>query len=262
MTKQEIMNVLKGDYNSLLKEGYDLFGVFLFGSQNYGLDCENSDIDVKAIYLSKDKEEVVMNSGNVLISTGIFSRSQTEGQINMMSPEVFINNLSLNYHTWFELLYTGYYIINPKHSLVWNEILTLREKLAKQDKYSFIDSQLNCIVDQIPQAITGDDLVLINKRLSTFYRLKFLIEKYVLDFPYELCLIPTEEEKEFLLNIKQQARYTDKECQEQTNHIVQDIKETIFQYKETHEDIKDYSALEKVRQLLLAVEEEGDESAI
>lgn len=258
MTRQEIMNVLKGDYNALLKEGYDLFGVFLFGSQNYGLSNENSDIDIKAIYLSKEEEDIQPSFGNVFVSTGIFGRSEIEGQINVMLPEVFIGNLLLNYHTWFEILYTDYYIINPKYSLIWNEVLSLREKLAKQDRYSFIDSQLSCIVDQFPQAILGDDLVLINKRLSTFYRLKFLVEKYVMDFPYELCLIPTEEEKEFLLDIKKQSRYTDKECQEQTKQIIQDMEKIISQYKETHEDIKDYSALEKIKQLLSVVGEEGN----
>ena len=258
MTKQEIMNTLKGDYNALVKKGYNLFGVFLFGSQNYGLDDENSDIDIKAIYLSKEGKDAPSSFGNVFISTGIFERSETEGQINAMLPEVFISNLLLNYHTWFELLYTDYYIINPKYSSVWNEILTLREKIAKQDKYSFMDAQLNCIVDQFPQAIAGNDLALINKRLSTFYRLKFLVEKYALDFPYEWCLTPTEEEKEFLLNLKKQAQYMDSECQEQTKQIIQDMTKTISQYKETYEDVKDYSALEKIKQLLSVVGEEGN----
>lgn len=257
MTRNEIMNTLKGDYNALLQEGYDLLGVFLFGSQNYGLELEHSDIDVKAIYLSKQKEDFQNTDKKIFLSTGIFTRTEPEGQINAFPPEVFVTDLATNYHTWFEILYTDYYIINPKYAIVWNEILSLRENIAKQDRFSFLDAQLNCIVEQFPMALMGEDSVLINKRLATFYRLKFLVEKYVLDFPYEWCLTPTEEERDFLLNIKNQASYNSEQCQSLTEQIINELTETIAHYKETHDNVQDYSALKLVGQLL-SIEEKGN----
>jgi hypothetical protein len=51
----DVFSQLKEDYDRLTREGYDLFGVFLFGSQNYGLNHNGSDIDAYAIYFSTSK---------------------------------------------------------------------------------------------------------------------------------------------------------------------------------------------------------------
>ena len=53
MTDRElrIHDRLKHDYNYVLNKGYEVFGVFLQGSQNYQLDYEGSDIDTKCIVL-------------------------------------------------------------------------------------------------------------------------------------------------------------------------------------------------------------------
>lgn len=48
-SKIQIMHQLEQDYQRLEREGYVVFGVFVYGSQNYGLETENSDIDVKAL---------------------------------------------------------------------------------------------------------------------------------------------------------------------------------------------------------------------
>ena len=49
--KQKISKQLYDDAQYLRKEGFEVFGVFLQGSQNYGLSYEGSDIDTKSIIL-------------------------------------------------------------------------------------------------------------------------------------------------------------------------------------------------------------------
>jgi predicted nucleotidyltransferase len=62
MTEKEIIfNRLKSDYDKLINEGYEVVGVFLQGSQNYGLQYEESDIDTKAIILQKFDDFVLNN---------------------------------------------------------------------------------------------------------------------------------------------------------------------------------------------------------
>lgn len=78
MTKQEILTILKQDYNLLTAKGYDVFGVFLFGSQNYGLDRETSDIDVKVIYTKAPDEPYE-----------VFFRHKPSGQITPLSIDSF-----------------------------------------------------------------------------------------------------------------------------------------------------------------------------
>lgn len=47
-------------YNMLVELDYNVVGVFLYGSQNYELDYEKSDVDTKAIVLPT-LEDIVLN---------------------------------------------------------------------------------------------------------------------------------------------------------------------------------------------------------
>lgn len=49
--ERKIIGRLESDYNLIQHDGYNVLGVFLQGSQNYGLDYEGSDIDTKAIII-------------------------------------------------------------------------------------------------------------------------------------------------------------------------------------------------------------------
>ena len=55
-----IVNRLHSDYELLANKGYEVFGVYLQGSQNYHLAYENSDIDTKAIVLPSF-DDIVFN---------------------------------------------------------------------------------------------------------------------------------------------------------------------------------------------------------
>jgi predicted nucleotidyltransferase len=262
MTRNEIMNVLKGDYNSLIDKEYQLYGIFLFGSQNYGLSTENSDIDVKVIYFPREEEKRVAMLLNVMTATkSTYDRNNPSGQVTALTPETFIENLGTSYHTWIELLYTNYYFINSKYEENWRTILSLRDRIARHNTYKFLDAQLDCLVNQIDTAFIGTEDVLCNKRLSTFYRIFYLTQKYCLNLPYQLCLSPTEKEKEKLLMIKNVAPYSREECIEQTKKIIEDMIILIDNYKKENENIIDEDVLEEVARLLV-IREEGDESAI
>lgn len=70
--EQQIMENIKSKYNHLVEKGYDVFGVYLQGSQNYGLDVYDedykSDVDVKAIVIPSLKDLI---HNKKLVSTTI-----------------------------------------------------------------------------------------------------------------------------------------------------------------------------------------------
>ena len=258
MTRQEIMNVLKGDYNALVEKEYQLYGVFLFGSQNYGLSTESSDIDVKVIYFPKEKEKLVaMLVGLTSVTKNTFDRIRIEGQVTALSPIVFIDNLKSNYHTWFELLFTDYYFVNLEKSKSWEQIRSLRDRIVRHNVYAFLDAQLDCLVSQIDTAFVDADETLCNKRLSTFYRIFYLTQKYCLKLPYHLCLLPTETEKEKLLLIKKNTPYSREECIELTKQLVENMATLIDNYKKENENIIDEEVFLEVSKLFGIEEEEG-----
>lgn len=60
MFKMEVQEQVERHYKKLVELGYNVVGVFLYGSQNYELDYEKSDVDTKAIVLPT-LEDIVLN---------------------------------------------------------------------------------------------------------------------------------------------------------------------------------------------------------
>ena len=92
-------------------EGYKFFGAFLYGSQNYNLDTESSDVDLVILYiptaeklvnlappLSKEETLAQTNEKNILKDIRLFIKELLKGSPNAL-----------------ELLYTDNFLINSKY---------------------------------------------------------------------------------------------------------------------------------------------------
>jgi predicted nucleotidyltransferase len=84
----------------------DYFGIFLFGSQNFGFGSEDSDVDTRYVYFS-DKSEV--GDYSELIP---FEKEYIEA-IEVRQFFLSFDNGSLSV---IECLLTDFYIINPVYS--------------------------------------------------------------------------------------------------------------------------------------------------
>ena len=51
MNLEKVNNRVHSDYEFLKELGYNVVGVFVYGSNNYGMATEHSDVDTKAIVL-------------------------------------------------------------------------------------------------------------------------------------------------------------------------------------------------------------------
>lgn len=112
---KEIMNTLQNYYNVAACD-YNVFGVFLYGSQNYGLSTQYSDVDAVAI--------VFPTYRNLIFKEKDIYKEVTGGNGNFHYQDVrdFFNQLRKGNPNAIEILTTDYYIINPDYTYYWNSI--------------------------------------------------------------------------------------------------------------------------------------------
>ena len=112
---KEIMNTLQ-NYYDIAACDYNVFGIFLYGSQNYGLSTQYSDVDAVAIVFPTYK--------NIVFKEKDIYKEITGGNGNFHYQEVrdFFNQLRKGNPNAIEILTTDYYIINPDYAYYWNSI--------------------------------------------------------------------------------------------------------------------------------------------
>ena len=216
MDFNQINITLKQDYIEFSNYGYEIFGVFLYGSQNYGLDRQSSDIDVKIIYLDKPEND------NFFISF----RSEPYGQITLISMDEFLEGLEEGNHMSIEPLFSTYYFVNPHYRTLWYNIISLREKYISQRIEQIISVEIKYLFAQTRQMELANPSQLQeeNKRLSYLYRIKYLIEQLASGQTYAKSIIPSKELKEYILWLKNNSPLTLEECKNQAHNICYSIK--------------------------------------
>lgn len=201
-----IFKRIKEHYN-FIKDKYEVVGIFLQGSQNYGLDIYDedykSDIDTKAIILPS-LEDIVLNKAP-LSTTLILDNNE---HIDLKDVRIMFDTFKKQNINFIEILFTKYKIINPKYKDLWQEIISKREEIARldfnkalncqsgmsQQKYVALKHPYPTIIEKIKKY--GYD----PKQLHHILRMNDFIKKYVKGIPYEKCLIP--DNKEYLIEIK------------------------------------------------------------
>ena len=116
--KKFIMEVLQDNYNLLTNRGYEVLGVFLYGSQNYDLQYEDSDIDCKAIVLQSFNDFV--KGDNNLANEVI--KLENGNQIEVKEIRLMNSYLLKQRFNFMEILFTEYKIINKKYKQEWDKI--------------------------------------------------------------------------------------------------------------------------------------------
>lgn len=174
-TNQEIIHCLKGDFSSFTNEGLEIFGIFLYGSQNYGLAHENSDIDVKIIYFEDKSTPSLFIEPEGLY----YCRESCNGRVFLMTMKEFFTELKENSSVVFEILNTDYYIISPKYRQLWHEISKRKDQLCRQDELSHIKYILKKLKEvDLTMFWDAAGLQLCNKKLAMGYRFFDVVKKY------------------------------------------------------------------------------------
>ena len=138
--EKKIYERLKHDYDYVRKQGYDVFGVFLQGSQNYELDYEGSDIDTKCIILPS-VEDVILNKQAVSKTLILEDNSH----IDLKDIRLMWNCFKKQNINYLEILFTDFAYVPHEYYHFWLDMIRLNEDIAHIDNYSAV----NCIVGMI-----------------------------------------------------------------------------------------------------------------
>jgi hypothetical protein len=112
-----------------------IVGIFLQGSQNYGLELPSSDVDTKLIVVPTFKD-IALN--NKPVST-THIRANDE-HIDLKDIRLYIETFRKQNLNFLEILFTDYFIINPLYAEQWNRLVEAREDIARMNQYRAVKS--------------------------------------------------------------------------------------------------------------------------
>ena len=121
-----ITEILKKEYE-YLSRSYEVYGVFLDGSQNYGLATEESDLDSKALVIPSYTDLVLGTPVSKTIDFGC-------GECDVKDIREMIKNYKKQNVNFLETLYTVYFYVNPKYEAFHNQLLNKRGEITHIDE--------------------------------------------------------------------------------------------------------------------------------
>ena len=206
MTREEkIMNRMREHYERAL-ELYDesrIVGLFLQGSQNYGLDYEGSDIDTKLI-ITPSIDDIIFNRKPVS-TTHIL---ENEEHMDAKDIRLYIQTFRKQNLNFLEILFTEFKIVNPQYAKWWDVLVANREEITRYNEYQAIKSMKGIAMEKYhamehpyPSKLTvlaewGYD----PKQLHHLLRVEEYIGRYIAGEQYEDCLKPRN--PEYLIQVK------------------------------------------------------------
>ena len=182
-----------------------IVGVFLQGSQNYGLDLPGSDVDTKLIVVPSFRE-IALNSKPVS-TTHIRAN---EEHIDFKDIRLYMETFRKQNLNFLEILFTPYEILNPAYAADWHRLYEAREQIARMNPWRAVKSMKGIALEkyyamehEYPSKV--DILAKYGydpKQLHHLVRVDNYLTRYINGESYESCLIPDAKMKEFLLDIK------------------------------------------------------------
>lgn len=219
-----------------------IVGCFLQGSQNYGLDHEDSDVDTKLIVVPSFKD-ICLNRKPVSTTHVRANDEHTDWKDIRLYMETF-RKQNLNF---LEILFTDFYIINPIYQEQWMRLVEHREEIARMNPYRAVKSmkgigleKYHAMEHRYPsKADIIDKYGYDGKQTSHQIRVWDYLKRYIAGEKYEDCLRPTPNLVPRIMDYKAlskiplwAARYDAKKYKELTEGLADE-------YCATHEEYED-----------------------
>ena len=205
------------DVMKRLQEHYDeacglipedrIVGVFLQGSQNYGLDIPGSDVDSKCIVLPT-LEDIIFNKKPVS-TTHV---RENDEHIDLKDIRLMFQTFRKQNMNFVEILFTEYKIINPLYEDLWNELIAQNELIGRYNPHKAVSTmkgiaseKYHALEHRYPSRVAVIDKFggYDPKQLHHLIRIWDFIKHYTQNQSYSLCLRPAPGMQELLKNIKQ-----------------------------------------------------------
>ena len=251
---EKIYDRLSHDELYVRKLGYEVFGVFLQGSQNYNLDYDGSDIDTKCIVIPT-LEDILLNKKPVSTTLILEDNSHIDVKDIRLMWECF-RKQNINF---LEILFTDYFNVPYKYGKYWQRMLDINEDIAHYNNYAAV----NCIAGMVfeknaalchPYPTLKEKIEKYgydNKQLHHIVRCAEFLDRYIEGVPYAECLIPTNPQQ--LVDIKASYIYNLDEAKQIAKETVDTVKAVKELYMEQHECVVNNEVKEKMDEILIDI---------
>ena len=235
MFKQNVQGEIQKHYDKLVELGYNVVGVFLYGSQNYELDYEGSDVDSKAIVLPT-LNDIVLNKQPISTTIDMGDNCLCDVKDIRKMFECF-KKQNINF---IELLFTQYYVLNEEYKELYQPMSDNNELIAHYNNYASLNcmsgmalEKYNALTHPYPSIKDKIDRYgYDNKQLHHVLRMKEFMERYIDGEKYSDILITNE--KEMLLAIKKEYIYTVDEAKLMSKFTCDEMKQLKDDYMDTN----------------------------
>lgn len=194
---------IKSDYEYVRNLGHTVLGVFLQGSQNYGLAYEGSDIDTKCIVLPSF-EDFCLNKKPV--STTLILPSNEH--IDLKDIRLMFECFKKQNVNFVEILFTKYRYINPTYAELYQPVLDNAESIARYNNYAFVNCMAGMCMEKY-KALEHPYPTLIDKiekfgydpkQLHHILRVNEFMTRWIRGESYRACLRSCQ--AEYLIEVK------------------------------------------------------------
>ena len=170
-----------------------IFGVFLYGSQNYGTDLEDSDVDTKLIVVPTFKDIALARKP---VST-THVRANDE-HIDLKDIRLYIETFRKQNLNFLEILFTDYFMVNPLYAEQWVRLVERREDIARMNMHRAVKSMKGVAMEKFHAMEhpypTKLDLIekygFDGKQVHHLIRVDDYLTRYIAGESYKSCLKP------------------------------------------------------------------------
>lgn len=161
-----------------------IVGLFLQGSQNYGLDDEESDIDTKLLVIPT-LEEVIFNK-QPISTTHILENDE---HMDAKDIRLYFQCFRKGNPNFLEIMFTDFYMLNPEYADLWEDVVEMREDIAHLNPLvaakammGMVQEKFHAMEHKYPsRARIIDEFGYDPKQLSHLIRVSNMLQYYVMN---------------------------------------------------------------------------------
>lgn len=172
---------------------YQILGVFVYGSQNYGLATDKSDVDTKAVIVPTIKQLALHP-----VKTRTLELDNGE-HCEVMDIMHLVSNFKKQNINFVEILFTPNYWLNPNYAVIWNDFFSsYAEEIATYNPDYCLKSICGQAIHTLKQGKTD------GKKVGNGFRLRQFLMNYfdeTID-SYADCIVFDDNMRDFILEIK------------------------------------------------------------
>ena len=161
-----------------------VLGTFLYGSQNYKIDTENSDVDTKTLIMPS-----LSDLAHLKEATNIHHKEpEFSGIMEIKDFRVAFKEMAKGSFNGVELLFTDYHVINPDYYGIFAKLIAYRERIVESNSLPLLNSVAGMAHKLYHLYTTGEVNV---KVIVNLIRLSdFLVKYFEKGETYKSSLVP------------------------------------------------------------------------